>query len=122
MAGALPSRGAVATGNPPPATSNAWPPTRRLLSALSHPRCALPSPPSQYTFILPASKALPNQVVDPQRGKTRQRLSVGVRWPDAAVVQALMADAGGCLLSHRCARAAAAWQCARGIVRWQRLT
>ncbi len=41
----------------------------------------------QYTFILPASKRLPSQVVDPWKGTTKHRSTVGVRWPKEPVCQ-----------------------------------
>jgi tRNA A37 threonylcarbamoyladenosine synthetase subunit TsaC/SUA5/YrdC len=41
----------------------------------------------QYTFILPASKSLPSQMVDWVKGKTKQRKSVGVRMPDNVICQ-----------------------------------
>jgi hypothetical protein len=41
----------------------------------------------QYTFILPASKNLPSQVIDFKTGKTKQRKSVGVRMPDEQITQ-----------------------------------
>lgn len=56
--------------------------------------------PGPYTIILPASKNLPSQVVDFKKGKTQKRKSVGVRYPDNPIVQALIAAVGGPLLSH----------------------
>lgn len=41
----------------------------------------------QYTFLLPASKNLPRQVIDFKTGKTKQRSSVGVRMPKEPIVQ-----------------------------------
>jgi hypothetical protein len=41
----------------------------------------------QYTFILPASKNLPKVVVDPVRGTSKHRGTVGVRWPSNALCQ-----------------------------------
>lgn len=55
--------------------------------------------PGPYTLILPASKALPSQVVDVVKGKTVQRKSVGVRIPDDAVCQAVLQGVGRPLLS-----------------------
>jgi tRNA threonylcarbamoyl adenosine modification protein (Sua5/YciO/YrdC/YwlC family) len=56
--------------------------------------------PGPYTFILPASKNLPRQVIDFKTGKTKQRNSVGVRMPKDPIVQAVMEGLGECLLSH----------------------
>eukprot|EP00803_Ostreobium_quekettii_P009755 evm.model.scf_182.2 EVM.evm.TU.scf_182.2 scf_182:30063-33589(+) len=44
--------------------------------------------PGAYTFILPASKKLPKQVLDFDSGKSKQRRSVGVRMPDDPIAQA----------------------------------
>lgn len=41
----------------------------------------------QYTFILPASKNLPSQMVDFYKGTTKHRKSVGVRVPDNSICQ-----------------------------------
>ncbi|MFD7550540.1 L-threonylcarbamoyladenylate synthase [Streptomyces sp. NPDC059578] len=49
--------------------------------------------PGRYTFILPATKEVPRQLLHPKK-KT-----VGVRIPDHAVTQALLADLGEPLLS-----------------------
>ncbi|MDK1473918.1 L-threonylcarbamoyladenylate synthase [Streptomyces sp. 549] len=49
--------------------------------------------PGRYTFILPATKEVPRQLLHPKK-KT-----VGVRIPDHAVVQALLAELGEPLLS-----------------------
>lgn len=54
---------------------------------------------TQYTFILPASKALPSQMVDVSRGKTRHRTSVGVRWSADPVAKELLDEMGGALLA-----------------------
>ena len=51
------------------------------------------STPGQYTFILPATKEVPRQLLHPKK-KT-----VGVRIPDHPVVQALLAELGEPLLS-----------------------
>ncbi|MEW5307683.1 MAG: hypothetical protein WDW36_010061 [Sanguina aurantia] len=47
--------------------------------------------PGAYTIILPASKALPVQNVDMAKGKSIQRKSVGVRWADDKICQAILA-------------------------------
>lgn len=48
----------------------------------------------QYTFLLPASKNLPRQVIDFKTGKTKQRNSVGVRMPKDPIVKVCMTDWG----------------------------
>ncbi|GMH32545.1 hypothetical protein BSKO_00379 [Bryopsis sp. KO-2023] len=46
--------------------------------------------PGPYTFILPASKQLPKQCVDYESGKSKQRRSVGVRWANDPICQAIL--------------------------------
>eukprot|EP00877_Chromochloris_zofingiensis_P003194 jgi/Chrzof1/12876/Cz07g10170.t1 len=56
--------------------------------------------PGPYTFILPASKNLPSQMVDFYKGTTKHRKSVGVRVPDNSICQAVLEGLGRVLLSH----------------------
>ncbi|KAL6775799.1 CPL11 [Auxenochlorella protothecoides x Auxenochlorella symbiontica] len=60
-------------------------------------RSTLPGP---YTLILTASKGMPKQVVAAASGKRKStiRKTVGIRWPDNPVCQALMAGVDGPLL------------------------
>ncbi|HET6656150.1 MAG TPA: L-threonylcarbamoyladenylate synthase [Gammaproteobacteria bacterium] len=59
-------------------------PAFRLLKALT---------PGAYTFILPATREVPRRLVHPKR-KT-----IGIRVPDNAIVQALLEELGGPLMS-----------------------
>ena len=49
--------------------------------------------PGSYTFVLPATREVPRQLKDPKRS------TIGVRVPDHAVVQALLAELGEPLVS-----------------------
>ncbi|HET7371330.1 MAG TPA: L-threonylcarbamoyladenylate synthase [Gammaproteobacteria bacterium] len=59
-------------------------PAFRLLKALT---------PGPYTFVLPATREVPRRLVHPKR-KT-----IGIRVPDNAIVQALLEELGGPLMS-----------------------
>jgi len=55
--------------------------------------------PGPYTLILNASKQLPKQLVDYETNKVRQRRSVGIRWPDDVVCQAVLDAVGRPLIA-----------------------